>query len=294
MLPASLGGCHFRSTWLPFRQRSHRCWPLLSQARQIAVRKGQILRKKRTVSLHCTDLASCRMEIAAMARPRRKLLEEIRTRAWFAAVSKRSRLTVSEIAAHFEDKAWYKYRKGQHVPNEGVINRVERQWTGTKRFFVDGPANLFAAATVANLEQGYWLFKSSRLERSYRGILQSFLEQTQFHGAPEQCLISLADWLRKTARRDASMLPLAVSANLITSIHLSSDGLWKVILPSMRVFEERYGLCNEDLLRVHGHLLMAFVEQSRRLSRPIPQWALDEDAKGAFGGFPDVRARTVR
>lgn len=230
-----------------------------------------------------------------MARPKRNRLDEIRTRAWSVATLKQSGLTIPKIEERLGDtsKAWYKYRKGEHVPNAGIIERVERIWPGTAHSFHHGPASLFAAATVTSLADGYWIFKPSKLEARYRSILPRFLEATQFVGSPAQGLLALAEWLCKIAESECSALPLAVSANLIVHKLIDSGRLWEIILPSVGIFEQQYEFDVKDLLRTDHDLLAAFVEQSRALGRKIPQWVRDEDIK-ALSESADAPQRTKR
>lgn len=217
--------------------------------------------------------------LASMARPKRNRLDEIRTRAWSAATVRQSGLTIPNIEEHLEDtsKAWYKYRKGEHVPNAGIVERVERIWPGTAHFFHNGPASLFAAATAMSLADAYWIFKPSKLEGRYHSILPRFLEATHFVGSPAQGLVALAEWLCKIAESECWVLPIAVSANLIVYKLTDSGRLWEIILPSVAVFEQEYDFKAEDLLRTDHDLLVAFVEQSRLLGRTIPQWVRNDD-----------------
>lgn len=216
-----------------------------------------------------------------MARPKRNRIDEIRTRAWSAATLRQSGLTIPNMEERLGDtsKAWYKYRKGEHVPNAGLVERVKRIWPGTAHFFHHGPASLFAAATVTNLTDGYWIFKPSKLEARYRSILPQFLEATHFVGSPAQGLLALAEWLCRIAEAECSALPLAVAANLIVHKINDSGRLWEIILPSVPIFEQQYEFDVKDLLKTDHDLLAAFVEQSRALGRKIPQWVLDEDVK---------------
>lgn len=228
-----------------------------------------------------------------MARPKRNRLDEIRTRAWSVATLKQSGLTIPNLEERLGDtsKAWYKYRKGEHVPNAGIIERVERIWPGTAHFFQHGPASLFAAATVTSLADGYWIFKPSRLEARYRPILPRFLEATHFVGSPAQGLLALAEWLCKIAESECSAFPLAVSANLIVYKLTDSGRLFEIILPSVPIFEQQYEFNVQDLLRTDHDLLAAFVEQSRMLGRRIPQWVSDEDVKALREGAGTRQSR---
>lgn len=205
-----------------------------------------------------------------MARPKRSRFAEIRTRAWFAAVSRQSGLTAYRIESVFGDtsKSWQKYKKGQHVPNAGVIKQAEAKWPGTKRFFWEGPANLFAAARIDSADEGFGVFMSVALETRYHGIMARFQRETGFRGSPKRGVVAFSRWLCEKASSEPDLAPLAVSASLVTMRFFDEDDLSRIVVMGAEEFEKQYNIGLLDFVRVHPDLLFAFIDACKGLSLP--------------------------
>jgi hypothetical protein len=217
-----------------------------------------------------------------MAHPKRRLFDEIRTRAWFAAVSRQSGLTAYKIESLFGDtsKSWQKYKKGQHVPNDGIIKRAESNWPGTKRFLFNGPANLFAAASAKSAEDGFRLFMSVALEPRFHGIMARFQRETGFRGSPKKGLSAFLSWLSEIALSELNLAPLAVSASLVTRRFFDEDDLSRIVVMGAEAFEQQYNIGLLDFVRIHPDLLFTFIDARRGLNLPISRSILALELPG--------------
>jgi hypothetical protein len=211
-----------------------------------------------------------------MARPKRKLFDEIRTRAWFCAVSRVSGLTAYKIEILLGDtsKSWQKYRRGQRVPTAGIIRMAEKRWPGTKHVLFAGPANIFAAANVKSAEEGFRLFMSSALEPRFHGILARFQKETNLRAPPKKFLIAFSRWLIELSRLEPGILPLAVSANLVTTRFFDEDDLSSIILSGAEAFDIQHGVGRLDFVRIHLDLLATFIDKAKELNLNVPRTIL--------------------
>jgi len=230
-----------------------------------------------------------------MGRPKGDKLDQIRTRAWFLAVSRTSGLSAYGIEEKLKDgsKAWHSYKNGKHRPNDGLVKRVEDIWPGTRRFLELGPANLFASARVESADEAFGLFLSKNLESRFVGVLPRYQRATSFRGSSAQSLVRCAEWLANIALADRTYLPLAVSVGLSAARFWEGEALRSIILQGAEEFRKEYGMKLADLVDVHDELLFAYHDSciAEKMALPtdiadrsrtfVDVWAASETARRA-------------
>jgi hypothetical protein len=208
-----------------------------------------------------------------MARPKRTQLQEIRVRVWFFAVAKAANMTATEIETVRDDssKKWHKYKIGRHVPTKNFVEQIEEQYRETKHILEYGPPNLWRAAEVKSLQEGFDLLKPGSLEKRYRKFNSRFLAETRFRGPPAQWISAFSAWLRRIGKSECKALPLAVSANLIAMRCLDEYGLAEIIYEGAEALNVEYGLCLQDFANVSPDLHLTLLASMTERNIPIPE-----------------------
>lgn len=93
-----------------------------------------------------------------MARPKRKKIDQLRTKVWYEWLRDQLGLsTAYEMDDFFgsgTDRNWYKYRAGTRVPTHATLAAVERKCPGSRFVFEQGPnkVQLWVALAAPHIE----------------------------------------------------------------------------------------------------------------------------------------------